>query len=94
MAKRPNTAPSFPADFQPVPRQQAEQAPTTKADDPTLLTDAEADWMLDRIGWTFARDVNSAAFHQAFGAGAVFGVREERRARAREFVRMFARVER
>lgn len=62
--------------------------------DPTRLTDDEADWVLARLLYLLAPYANSGAFAQAFGVGAVFGVREDSRERAREWARMFVEVDR
>jgi hypothetical protein len=62
--------------------------------DPTVLTDDEADWVLDRLLWLLAPTVNPGAFKAAFGVGCEFGVRGDARDAARAFVRAMARVER
>jgi hypothetical protein len=72
----------------------APQAATAETPDPSLLTDAEADWVLARVVWPFLGDINGAQFKAVFGIGATIGVREDRRDAAREMVRAFVTVER
>lgn len=65
-----------------------------QAEDPTRLTDAEADYALGHVEIALRGLISPQLFAREFGAGLVFGVRDDERETARELVRLFWRAER
>lgn len=63
-------------------------------DDPSMLTDAEADFVLLHCERWFREAIAPAEFHEQFRAGVRVGIRASDRERARDWVRLFVRAER
>lgn len=66
------------------------KATETKATDPSLLTDEECDFVIQRVLWKL-RDVTSPIdFFRDMGRGIVFEVSDENREQVRSLVRLLA----
>lgn len=75
-------------------KRMAQTAPAPKAS-AGELTDAQADWLIQRLEWAAGFNVGLAQmFFAAFGVGVELGVRDEYREEARAAVRRVARVSR
>lgn len=62
----------------------------TQTDDLSRLTDAECDFIAQRLIWGLQLKVSPMDFFRDMGRGVVFEVKEENKSQVRNLIRLFA----